>query len=364
MELSKYIKEILISKDSVIIAGFGAFEKIFNSAKIDPVTGEMFPPQATVIFRPELKIDSGILIKYIAEKDNISEEAASELIKNQVAEWESTLQAGQMVVLSELGNLSRDQNGQYEFIPTIQPSDFPESYGLPVISIQEKSGIIPPPTKKEEPKIPTEKKQVEKKIVDKKSPIKKTPEKTSEKIKSPVDTKISKKLIIGLAIGIPVAAIIVLGALNFNLVKQKFNDASHYISGLASGKDSAAVSDTTARVSDTVVTSELENEAEALLENYTIVNAETNTQLDPKTEKLGNIKKFYIIAGSYKNKNYANRQRNLLNKKGFQAEVLPLNNGLYRVSVASFTDIQSASDDFERIKSIDENLNVWILVNK
>ena len=353
MEISKYIKEILIGKDNVIVAGFGAFEKTLSSAKIDPVTGEMHPPQVTVIFRPELQTDSGILVKYIAEKEKITEENAAELIKNEVTSWDSTLMSGQELILNGLGVLSKDPGGLIVFKPTIQPSDFPESYGLPIISVQEKSSTVPPVVKKEP----------EKKITE---PLKKEPVKATaipkKKVDIPqVEPKSNKKLIIGLAIGIPIAAILILGALNFNLVKQKFNSFTSKLSS----NDSTNVADTIAIASDSLANNAVVNtETAAMLENYTIVNAETNTRIDPKSENLVELKKIYIIAGSYRVKNHAVRQRNKLNKKGFNSEVLPVNNGLYRVSISSYEDIQSAVNDFERIRSIDENLDVWLLINK
>lgn len=356
MEISKYIKEILTGRDNVIVAGFGAFEKSFNSARIDPVTGEMYPPQITVIFRPELQTDGGVLSKYVAEKEKITEENATELINNEVISWQSILESGQHVLLEGLGSLSKDESGQIIFAASVQASDFPESYGLPVISVQEKSATVPPVTKKE-----PEKKTAE----TKKEPIKSAPIPKKKVEVVPVVKKSNKKLIIALAIGIPVAAILILGALNFGYVKQKFNSTSKYLSGILSSNDTLNVSDTLANATDSLrSTDSINNQTASLLENYTIVNSETNTRIDPKTESLVELKKIYIIAGSYKVKNHALRQRNKLNKKGFKAEVLPVSNGLYRVSISSFSDIQSAVNDFERIRSLDENLDVWLLINK
>jgi nucleoid DNA-binding protein len=359
VELSKYIKEILISRDNVIVSGFGAFEKSFSSAKIDPVTNEMHPPQVTIIFRPELTVSSGVLDKYVSEKENITEDKAAELIQNQVAEWENSLQSGQNIVLHLLGTLSRDSNGQYHFEPSVEPSDFPESYGLPVIPVQEKSTTNDTIVKKTEEKKPIEKKQVEKKVPPQKKPIK-----TSQKPEITGTPKSHKKLVIGLIIGIPVAALIVLGALNFEFVKQKFNSTWNSLtSNTKNDKGNIAVVDSL-KTDSSLISDNKDNNAKAILENYTIVNSETNTRIDPKVDPLKDLKKVYIIAGSYKIKTFATRQKNQLNKKGFKAEVLPLNNGLYRVSIASFKDMASVANDFERIKSIDENLNVWILVNK
>jgi len=363
VELNKYIKEILLTRDNVIVQDFGGFEKSMVSASINEKTGEMTPPHTTIIFRPELKNDNGVLIKYIAEKENCSEEKALEDIKQQVEGWEKTFADGKNVVLVGLGMLHKDASGNIAFTPSIEPSDFPESFGLPVIQLQEKSANVQTPVNKNQEKEKPEKKQA---TQQKKQPVKK-PVKKKETTESTGDKKISKKLIVGLAIGIPVVALIILGALNFDFVKQKFNDTSNFVSGLISGKDDGV--DTTANnqvVNIDTLTKEDSTriETEAILENYTIINAETNTKVEPKLDELSTVKKVHIIAGSYKTKSFAQRHRNKLNKKGFKAVVLPENKGLYRVSVGSFDNIESAVSNFDKIKSIDESVNVWILVNK
>jgi nucleoid DNA-binding protein len=370
VELSKYIKEILISKDNVIVSGFGAFEKMLASAKIDPVTNEIYPPQVTIIFRPELTIGSGILDKYIAEKEAVTEEKAAEQIQTQVLEWQSTLQSGQNLHLELLGTLSKNQDGSYNFVPSVQASDFPESYGLPVIPVQQKSSDAINPVKQVE-----EKKPVEQKIPEKKLPEKKIPEKKHEQkkvppkkhIKTPVKTenqethKSNKKLIVGLIIGIPVAAIIVLGALNFGLVKQKFNSTWSYLTTSSKNDKGSVVLTDSLKIDST---QQNNTETQNLIDNYTIVNSETNARIDTKTDQLSGVKKVYIIAGSYKVKSFASRQKKILNKKGFKAEILPVNKGLYRVAVGSFSDMASAAKDFEQIKSLDESLDFWILVDR
>jgi len=367
VELSKYIKEILLSKDNVIIPDFGAFEKTIISASIDENTGEMTPPHTNVVFRSELKADSGVLIKYIAEKEKLEESNVAEEIKKQVEVWHENIKSGKNVIIPGIGIIHKDSSGATTFKSDIKPSDFPESYGLPVITVKEKSATV----QKTQPDKKDRKKPVKKAPVEKKPPVKKQPIKKVPKKKKPVkektgDGKPNKKLIVGLAIGVPVVALIVLGALNFDFVKQKFNDTSNYVSNFFSSEDQK---DTTTTQEDIVNIDSLNlkdstsAETEAILENYTIINSETNAKVEPKMEELSTVKKVHIIGGSFKQKKFAQRHRNKLNKKGFKATVLPIKNGLYRVSVASFDDIESAAKGLERIKSMDESLSFWILVD-
>ena len=371
MELSKYIKEVLLSKDNVIIPNFGAFEKITVSAAIDEKTGEMTPPHTNIIFKHELRNDNGVLIKYIAEKEKIEESKVIEEIKKQVENWNANVDSGKNVIIPGIGLIHKDSEGLVAFKSDVKPADFPDSYGLPVITVQEKSAAVrneavgKKDTKKSAKKTP-EKKPPTKRKPEKKKPIKKQPvEKT--KTKSTGNKKSNKKLIVGLAIGLPIAALIVLGALNFDFVKQTASDASNYVSDLFSREkenDTTNIKDDAVVNIDSLSAKDSTNaETEAVLENYTVVNSETNAKVEPKIEEINLAKKIHIIGGSFRQKKLAQRHRNKLNKKGFKATVLPVNNGLFRVSVASFDDAESAVRGLEKIKSMDESLSFWILLD-
>ncbi len=362
MELSKYIKDILISRDNVIIPNFGAFEKTMLSARIDSKTGEMHPPQNGVVFRSDLKTDSGILIKYIAEKESISEEKALEEIQGQVAIWEDALNQGQQILLIGIGTLVKDSSGILIFESTITAADFPETFGLPVINIQEKSTIGKTVEKKKEEVKKEEVKPEKKKEEIKKAPIKQQKETV---IRSTEDSnKSHKKLIVALFIAVPIVALIVLGALNFDFVKQKMNDTSHFVGSIFKKNNQSDTLKTASELDSIKMKDSVDNETKTILENYTIIDESTNTKVAIEANDLQTFKKVYVISGSFKSKSFANRQSKILNKKGFKAEVLPENKGLFRVSVASFDNVDSAAKDFERIKAMDESLNFWILVNK
>ncbi len=367
MELSRYIKEVLLSRDNVIIPNFGAFEKVTISASIVESTGEITPPHTNLIFKPELKSDNGVLIKYIADKEKLEEEKVVEEIKKQVDAWNTNIDSGKNVILPGIGLIHKNSSGEIAFKSDVKPSDFPDSYGLPTITVQEKTAAV----RNEQNEKKNTKKPLKKAHI-KKTPIKKTPVKkeATQKTKKEQtgETKSNKKLIVGLAIGVPIAALIILGALNFDFVKQKVSEGSDFVSNLFSREEE----DDTSKANENLVVNidslsakdSATAETEAVLENYTIINSETNTKVEPKMEELTSVKKVHIIAGSFKQKQYAQRQRNKLNKKGFKATVLPLNKGLYRVSVASYDNIENAVKDFDKIKSIDESLSVWILINK
>jgi len=380
VKLDQYIKELLIEKDSIIIKDFGAFEKVLQSAEIDEESGEIKPPHVTLKFDPSLKIDSGTLSKFIAEKEKISEEEAVKQIAEQVKIWEGELKEGKSVLLEGIGIIKLNESKTKIFEPKIVQGTFPDMYGLPVITVEkaEPVNLRKQPIRKEPPKKKEQAKQ-EKKIPEKKTPEKKKPERKTKTAPKKTMTKEEsekafKKLMLILLIVVPVIVIGVLVALNFELVKEKFGEGTEYVSGLFSDEetidDEQIAEDFTdpdtnkiAEIDNIDSAASVQDETKKIFENYTVINGQTNQTVsaDEQVEEGLNVE---IIAGSFKKIQNAKRYRNQLNNKGFSAKVLPKSNGLYRVSVGSFNDLNAAGAEIENLHEIDPTLNVWILLNK
>lgn len=379
MKLDQYIKELLIEKDSIIIKDFGAFEKVLQSAEIDEDSGEIKPPHVTLKFDPSLKVDSRTLSKFIAAKENISENEAVQKIAEQVKIWDNELKEGKSIYLEGIGYIKQDK-GTKIFEVKIDQGTFPDMYGLPVISVQkheEKVDIRKQPIRKDPPK----KKEVqnkEKKVAEKKAAAKKTTEKRVAPKKTMTKEekeKAFKKLMTTLLIAIPIIVIGILVALNFDFVKEKFNSGSEYVSGLLSGEQDDENDINANKINNNTDTNRIAeidnldsavaepNETEKILENYTVINGQTNETVSSK-EQVSDGVNIEIIAGSFKSMQNAKRYRNQLKNKGFSAKVLPKANGLYRVSIGSFNDLKAAGSEIENLHEIDPTLNVWILLNK
>lgn len=101
--MNKYLAEILKEVNTLIIPNFGALT-VTNSS-----TGE-------VMFMPYLKYDDGKLVKFIAEKEGISEEESKAKIANYVGEIEGKLNSGATYELEPFGIFSKDSSGDIEFV--------------------------------------------------------------------------------------------------------------------------------------------------------------------------------------------------------------------------------------------------------
>jgi len=71
-------------------------------------------------------------------------------------------------------------------------------------------------------------------------------------------------------------------------------------------------------------------------------------------------KKYYIIAGSFKNEKYADRFLEDLKKQGYNAEKLGERNGMHAVSYNSFVDKRKALAEY-RFLTQEKELIAWIL---
>ena len=75
---------------------------------------------------------------------------------------------------------------------------------------------------------------------------------------------------------------------------------------------------------------------------------------------LATQKKYYIIAGSFKNEKYAISYLNKLNAEGYNAEKLAERNGMHAVSFNSFADKRKAIAEYKFLAQ-EKGLQAWIL---
>ena len=67
-----YISDLLFLHDCVIIPDFGGFICNYRSAYIDADSGVICPPGKDILFNRNLTHNDGLLVNWIADKENIS----------------------------------------------------------------------------------------------------------------------------------------------------------------------------------------------------------------------------------------------------------------------------------------------------
>ncbi|MFD2998940.1 SPOR domain-containing protein [Pontibacter toksunensis] len=129
--VEKHIKSLLYDHDCVIIPDFGGLITRYVSAKINPVKHTFAPPSKKIAFNEKLVLNDGLLISTIAYHNNISKEAAQQLVSDFVHQAKSRLHKENRFELHEIGvfKYSAEQKLEFEYVEGDNLLD--ASFGLP-----------------------------------------------------------------------------------------------------------------------------------------------------------------------------------------------------------------------------------------
>ncbi len=138
MNIGLYISELLSEHDYVILHGFGAFVPKYVAAKNFTEQGWIDPPSRMVAFNPALKMNDGILLHYVAQREGLTAPKALAVIDALVADYLYSLDHGKPVVIKGLGTVSK--NGEdYTFHADPEATLLPEAFGLERVLLPKKA---------------------------------------------------------------------------------------------------------------------------------------------------------------------------------------------------------------------------------
>ena len=66
MNLSKYIVDLLVKNNCVIVPNFGGFIANYNPAIIDELRHKIYPPSKRILSNPNLLSNDGLLANYVS----------------------------------------------------------------------------------------------------------------------------------------------------------------------------------------------------------------------------------------------------------------------------------------------------------
>lgn len=134
VEVEKYIIDLILKNDCVIIPNLGGFISNYEPAKIDLTNKKIYPPNRIIIFNPLIQNNDGLLINYISLKNSINYFESSKIVENLVSTWRNKLNANERVELGEIGFIFKkndklifEQNK--DFIASL------DSYGLNTVNL-------------------------------------------------------------------------------------------------------------------------------------------------------------------------------------------------------------------------------------
>jgi hypothetical protein len=129
-ELKRHIEILLLDNDCVIVPDFGGFVTHYVSARYDENDNVFLPPSRTLGFNPQLRINDSLLVQSYVTAYDISYPEALRRIESEVEELQQTLRTEGRYVMDDIGTLTINSDGNYEFEPCEAGVLSPELYGF------------------------------------------------------------------------------------------------------------------------------------------------------------------------------------------------------------------------------------------
>jgi nucleoid DNA-binding protein len=303
VEISHYIKEILLLNDCVIIPEFGGFVANYKPAMIEH--NQFFPPTKEIAFNNKLISNDGLLINHISETEGIDYFSAKQKLDTYVEETMLNLERNRNVYFEGVGYLHYDSRENLQFEPQLRENLLVEAYGLPNFSYEKLyQRQVPKPAFKVE-------------------------------YREPVPVIFQQRKLKKLVIAIPLLIALALIPIKHNNEYLSKSDMGMWETLM----QSAPAVPAQAQEQDLVV-----NPAPAVA---------------PDTEQLN----YFIIGGSFKSEENANKYLQQLKEQGYNGQNLGVFNGLNRVAMKGFASMAEAQKELNSMLSKNPTSGVWIHVN-
>lgn len=143
MNLGKYVHHLLKEYETVIVPGFGAFVSSYKPAEFDEASEEIRPPSKAVSFNPKIRNNDGLLVGLIAAKEGISYAEALEEIEKEREDILYTLDKGEKATFDKVGFFYVDESRQIQFESFGKEHLLLDSFGLGATSLKEEPGNVP-----------------------------------------------------------------------------------------------------------------------------------------------------------------------------------------------------------------------------
>jgi nucleoid DNA-binding protein len=300
VDVTAFIRELLFGHDCVIVPGFGGFIGNYTPARIDRSTDTFYPPVKKISFNRNLNHNDGLLAGRISGSSDINYSDARNLVEEFVAGVRKKLEKGEKVVFDNIGSFVNNDEGNLQFEPDTSVNYHLDSYGLDPFNCSPLEGY-----------------DVRKRII-------------RHTEKDPVKQASVRKILWRAAVIIPLLSLLVVVPLKTDLFKSKVESTTM----------------------NPLVTAEFENNQKAVDEGSSVEPSkkEENTKAtsdEVTPEKIASAvssgtNAYFVITGSFRSKENADLQVNMLKDEGFAPEIITAENGFYRVCAVTCSDISIA----------------------
>ena len=305
VEINQYVKELLLLNDCVIIPEFGGFVANYKPATIE--TNQFSAPTKEIAFNNKLVSNDGLLINFISETERIDYFGAKQRLDSFVQETILNLERNRNVYFEGVGYLHYDSRENLLFEPLIKQNLLIESYGLQNFSYEK-----------------LYQRQISK------------PAFKSMQHQEPIPIIFQQRKLRKLVVVVPLLLALALIPLKNN---------KEYLS-----KSDMGMWETLLQSTPSVSV----QAAEPATAEYTANIAISETKPF----------RYFIIGGSFKSEENANKYIQQIKEKGFSAQNLGIFQGLHRIAIEGFSSIDEAQKELNLLLYQNPKSGVWIAENE
>jgi len=328
VDVTAFIRELLFGHDCVIVPGFGGFIGNYAPARIDKNSGTFYPPLKQISFNRNLNHNDGLLVGRISLSAKINYGDARDLVEEFVTGVRKKLEKGERVVFDNIGSFINNNEGNVQFEPDRNVNYHLDSYGLDPFQC-----------------LPLEGYDVRKRInryVD----------------RDPIKQASRRKILWRSAAIIPLLALIVAVSLKTDLFTGKVENSTMNPLVSAEFENNRKAVDEGATIESEKIKENVTGiESPVLKENPSSIPVKSDIPevVNPiASESRG----YFVITGSFKSKENADSQVNILKEEGFSPEIVTIDNGFYRVCAIMCNDLSTAVNKKDSIAK--KFPGVWI----
>lgn len=137
MDFGKYIKELLLLHDCVILPGLGGFVANYKPAEFNPARNTASPPSKHILFNHNLIHNDGLLYAYVSDVTDYGYKDVRDMALAYTDRIRKETRKGMKHVIDGLGYFYLDKEQQIQFTEEAGNNFLLESYGLPFLQYRE-----------------------------------------------------------------------------------------------------------------------------------------------------------------------------------------------------------------------------------
>ena len=128
--IGKYISELLLRQDNVVVPNLGGFVARRIPARFSEDGTKFFPPFKQLLFHAHINLSDGIFERYVAHREQLSLKEATNIINTAINQWHFQLKNGERIELDHVGYLFKDKENKIRFEQERSVNLLLQSYGL------------------------------------------------------------------------------------------------------------------------------------------------------------------------------------------------------------------------------------------